>query len=35
MKNLVKKSLVVLGLFTSLMSYANAGSEMIKEKAYR
>jgi hypothetical protein len=32
MKNLVKKSLVVLGLFTSLMSYANAGSEMIKEK---
>jgi len=32
MKNLVKKSLVVLGLFTSLMGYANAGPEMIKEK---
>ena len=32
MKNLVKKSLVVLGLFTSLMGYANAGPEMINEK---
>jgi hypothetical protein len=32
MKNLIKKSLVVLGLFTSLMSFANAGPEVIKEK---
>jgi len=32
MKNLVKKSLVVLGLFTSLMGFANVGPEVIKEK---
>ena len=32
MKNLVKNSLVVLGLFISLSSFANAGHELIKEK---
>lgn len=32
MKNLVKKSLVVLGMFTSLMGFANVGPEVIKEK---
>jgi len=32
MKNLAKKSLVVLGLFTSLLSFANVGAEMFKEK---
>lgn len=32
MKNLVKKSLVVLGLFISLLSFANAEHEVIKEK---
>ena len=32
MKNLVKKSLVVLGLFISLISFANVTPELIKEK---
>jgi hypothetical protein len=32
MKKLTKKSLIILGLFTSLVSYANDGHEMFKEK---
>jgi len=32
MKNLTKKSLIILGMFTSLASYASDGREMVKEK---
>ena len=32
MKNLTKRSLIILGLFTSLLSFANDGHKLIKEK---